>query len=179
MYSVQWFYGLRYKIHNGACGSPTEYRHPSTDGRPSSWYSRGGWQLICWGYYDDDEGNYGRDWREIERGEVELNQGVLDIHEVLFGPIDAPPSNDADAVLAYRQEARCDCSSDRWVARGIRAACAFQLSGDPEAAKRGEEERLKEATRKVDDDDDDDSEDEYDEGDGGDEDGASNASLLR
>ena len=45
-------------------------------------------------------------------------------------------------------------SSDRWVARGIRAACAFQLSGDPEAAKRGEEERLKEATRKVDDDDD-------------------------
>ena len=111
MYSVQWFYGLRYKIHNGACGSPTEYRHPSTDGRPSSWYSRGGWQLICWGYYDDDEGNYGRDWREIERGEVELNQGVLDIHEVLFGPIDAPPSNDADAVLAYRQEARCDCAS--------------------------------------------------------------------
>ena len=115
------------------------------------------------------------------KGGVELNQeGVLDIYEVLFGPIDAPPSNDADAVLAYRQEARCDCASlfaavgisykvtckdgeryegsyrfgleglsDRWVVREIRTACGFQLSGDPEAARRGKEERLKEATRKV------------------------------
>ena len=73
--------------------------------------------------------------------------------------------------------------SDRWMARGIRTACGLQLSGDPEAVKRGKEEHLKEGTRKVDDDydddDEDDSEDEYDEGDGGDEDGASNASLSR
>ena len=65
---------------------------------------------------------------------------------------------------------------------GIRAACGFQLSGDPEVAKRRKEEHLKEATRKVHDDyddDDDDSEDEYEEGHGGDKDGASNASLSR
>ena len=155
-------------------------RHPSTDGRPSSWYSRGGWQPIYWGYYDNDEGDYGRDWREIERGEVERNQeGVLDIHEVLFGPIDVPSSDDADAVLAYRRKLvvtvrllfavvgisyKVACKdgerdegsyrfgleglSDRWVAQGIRAACGFQLSGDPEAARR-EEEHLKNATRNV------------------------------
>ena len=112
---------------------------------------------------------------------MELDQeGALDIHEVLFGPIDAPPSDDADAVLAYRRKLvatvrllfaavgisyKVACKdgerdegsyrfgleglSDRWVARGIRAACGIQLSGDAEMARRGKEERLKEATRKV------------------------------
>ena len=36
--------------------------------------------------------------------------------------------------------------SDRCVDRGIRAAWGFQLGGDAEAAKRGQEERVKEAT---------------------------------
>ena len=29
---------------------------------------------------------------------------MLDIHEVLFGPTEAPPSDDANAVLEYRQK---------------------------------------------------------------------------
>ncbi|KAG6374084.1 hypothetical protein JVT61DRAFT_4726 [Boletus reticuloceps] len=35
--------------------------------------------------------------------------------------------------------------SDKWVAWGIRAACEFQLSGDVEAARRGQEQRIREA----------------------------------
>ena len=30
--------------------------------------------------------------------------GVLDVHETLFGPIDTPPSDDADALLAYKRK---------------------------------------------------------------------------
>ena len=99
-------------------------------------------------------------------------QGVLDVHEALFGPIETPPDEDVEALLAYRRKPVATCRlllaalginyevactdevqddrpgdfmleglGDKWVARGIRAACGFQLSGDPEAAKRGQEER--------------------------------------
>ena len=30
--------------------------------------------------------------------------GVLYVHETLFGPIDTPPSDDADALLAYKRK---------------------------------------------------------------------------
>jgi hypothetical protein len=112
---------------------------------------------------------------ESSRGDVELHEeGVLDVHEALFGPIETPSSDNADELLAYRRklvatvrlllaavgidyEVACtdeetdegprdymlEGLSDKWVARGIRDACGFQLSGDEEAAKRGEEERKK------------------------------------
>lgn len=195
-YDVDWHYSLGYKVHHQISEPPNAYWNPSTEDAPPSWHTRGGWKSICWGYYADDdeaEDNYGNydcydhypDWRQIEEGEVGLRQeGILDIHEALFGPITMPRQDDADAVLAYRKqlvatirllfaavgidywvactdgdtdarsaEFLLEGLSDKWVARGIRAACRFQLSGDAEAAKRGLEERTEEATRRLDDED--------------------------
>jgi hypothetical protein len=104
------------------------------------------------------------------------DDGVLDVFEVLFGPIDKPPVDDEAATLAYRRKLvlsvrflfaavgidyRVACTddeederpddymlegiSDKWVARGIRKACGFQLKNDPEEEKRGQEEREEEA----------------------------------
>ncbi|KAH0833946.1 hypothetical protein J3R83DRAFT_11142 [Lanmaoa asiatica] len=172
MYSTEWYYSLGYRVYNRISGSSAPYHHPSTNGPPSMWHSRGGWQSICWGYYDSD-GNYGRKWRPIEVAEIGLHEeGVLDIHEALFGPIDTPPNDNADALLEYRRKLvttvrllfaavglryKVACTDgerdensrkymleglwDKWVARGIREACGFQLSGDAEAAELGREER--------------------------------------
>ncbi|KAG8215205.1 hypothetical protein J3R82DRAFT_8744 [Butyriboletus roseoflavus] len=172
MYEIEWFYSLGYSIYNRISGSADTYRDPSTNGPPSRWHTRGGWQSICWGYYDDD-GNYGRRWRRIEVAEMGLHEdGVLDVHEVLFGPIDTPPNDNVDAVLEYRkklvatvrllfaavgirygvactdeetderpEDYMLEGLGDKWVARGVREACGFQLSKDAEAASRGQEER--------------------------------------
>ncbi|KAF8438497.1 hypothetical protein L210DRAFT_2268271 [Boletus edulis BED1] len=178
LYEIEWYYSLGYKICNRISGSPIEYSDPSTNGPPSLWHCRGGWQSICWGLYDDS-GNYGRNWRRVEVADMGLHEeGVIDVHEALFGPSEKPPSGDADALLAYRRKlvatvrllfaalganyevARTEDErderprgfmleglSDNWVARGIRAACGFQLSSDAEAAMRGKEERRESATQ--------------------------------
>ena len=169
MYSIEWFYSLGYSIHNRISGEPASYLEPSEDGPPSVWHTRGGLQLICWGYYDDD-GSYGHRWHRIEVAEMGLHEdGVLDVHEALFGPINTPPSDNADAVLEYRRKLIATarllfaavgisyavaCTDeetderpddytleglgDKWVARGIREACGFQLSKDAEAKSRGQ-----------------------------------------
>lgn len=112
-YDVDWDYSLGYKIHHKISDAPVECRTPSTKDIPSTWHSQGGWQSICWGYFaEDDEEDYdaydyenGPDTLRIEEGEVGLHkEGVLDIYQVLFGPIDAPPSDDAEAVLQYRKK---------------------------------------------------------------------------
>lgn len=192
MSEVEWHYSIGYKIYNRISGSPSVYHDPPTNGPPSMWHSRAGWQPICWGYYDDD-GNYGHTWRHVEVADMELNEeGVLDIHEALFAPIDTPPGDNADALLAFRRklvvtvrlllaavgidyEVACTDEEtderpgdymleglwDKWVARGIREACGFQLSGDAEAAKRGNEERKEQAMGEDDEEEDSFSDDEW------------------
>lgn len=119
-------------------------------------------------------------------------QGVLDVHEVLFGPIETPSSNDADAVLAHSHRKKLvatvrlllaavgidyqvACTDDewddrprdfmleglvdKWVARGIRAACGFQLCCDVEAARREGQGQRRDQVVVVDDEDSEDSED--------------------
>ncbi|KAF8438498.1 hypothetical protein L210DRAFT_3544133 [Boletus edulis BED1] len=197
MDSIEWCYSLGYKIYDRISGAPTDYSDPSTDGPPSTWHSREGWQSICWGFYDDED-NYGHNWRRIEVADMGLHEaGVLDVHEALFGPIETPPSDDVDTLVAYRRklvatvrlllaalginyEVACaederdewpreftlEGLSDKWVARGIRSACGFQLRGDAEAGKRGKEERRECAARPnsyVEDDEDDEDEDMDDE----------------
>ncbi|KIJ61259.1 hypothetical protein HYDPIDRAFT_50749, partial [Hydnomerulius pinastri MD-312] len=149
-------------------------------------HTRNGWQPICWGYFDDSDGNYGRDWRRVEVGGLELyKEGVLDIYEAMFGALEEPDSSDEAAVLEYREKLvlgvrlllaalgvdyRIACTdeeederpddymleglSDRWIARGVRKACGFQLKKDPDAEKHGKEEREEEAKGDEDEDED-------------------------
>jgi hypothetical protein len=175
---VEWSYTLGYKIQhrpsaNAANASAIEKEF--VEGCPPDVHTRNGWQTLCWGYFDDSNGNYGESWRRIELGEVELNkEGVLDIYETLFGELEKPTGS--TAKLAYRQslvrgvrlllaaagisyEVACtndetderhrglmlEGLSDKWVGRGIRAACGFQLKRDSEEAKQGAQERQEEA----------------------------------
>ena len=197
LYNIEWFYSIGYRICNRISGEPTAYFTPPTDSPPSVYHARGGWQPICWGFYDDED-NYGSKWRRIEVADMGLyDEGVLDVHETLFGSIEMPSGDNADAILAYRRklvatvrlllatvgidyEVACtdgerdegprdymlEGLSDKWVARGIRDACGFQLSGDEGAAKHGEEERKESAGRadyyvERDSDDEDEDEDEW------------------
>ncbi|KAF9239414.1 hypothetical protein BU15DRAFT_46651 [Melanogaster broomeanus] len=201
-YEIEWYYSLGYKIHHRIPATTSNTLSVVKDyilrDEPPNWHTRHGWQQICWGYFDDSEGNHGPKWRRRERGALELyDEGVLDIHDSLFGPMDEPPSDDEAETLVYRRKLvstvrllfatvgidyRVACTdeeederpddymleglSDKWVARGIREACGFQLKRDPAEEKRGKEERKQEALdgNRDDDDDEDDEDSDEDEG---------------
>ncbi|KAG1839335.1 hypothetical protein DFJ58DRAFT_917000 [Suillus subalutaceus] len=115
---VEWFYSLGYKIQrrlSATAGNALAIKKNFKMGSPPEVHTRNGWQTLCWGYYDDSDGNYGKRWRRIECGEVELHQeGVMDVHEALFGELEKPAETDAEAMLAYQ----------RSLVRGIRLLLA-------------------------------------------------------
>ncbi|KAG2143451.1 uncharacterized protein EDB93DRAFT_1088292 [Suillus bovinus] len=115
---VEWFYSLGYKIQrrpSATKGDAFSIKNELTMGCPPDVHKRNGWQTLCWGYYDDSDGNYGKNWRRIECGNVELHeQGVLDVHEALFGELEKPTETDSEAMLAYH----------RSLVRGIRMLLA-------------------------------------------------------
>ncbi|KAG1816337.1 uncharacterized protein BJ212DRAFT_1354273 [Suillus subaureus] len=102
---VEWFYSLGYKIQrrpSAMAGNALAIKKELKMGSPSDVHTRNGWQTLCWGYYDDSDGNYGKRWRRIECGEVGLHQeGVIDVHEALFGELEKPAETDSEAMLAY------------------------------------------------------------------------------
>jgi hypothetical protein len=103
---VEWFYSLGYKIQRRpsvTAGNVLAIKKHLKMGSPPDAHTRNGWQPLCWGYYDSD-GNYGKRWRRIEYGEVELHEeGVIDIHEALFGELEKPAETDSKAMLAYQR----------------------------------------------------------------------------
>ncbi|KAG1866004.1 hypothetical protein F4604DRAFT_2025466 [Suillus subluteus] len=115
---VEWFYSLGYKIQrrlSATAGNALAIKKNFKMGSPPEVHTRNGWQTLCWGYYDDSDGNYGKRWRRIECGEVELHQeGVVDVHEALFGELEKPAETDSEAMLAYQ----------RSLVRGIRLLLA-------------------------------------------------------
>ena len=57
------------------------------------------------GLYRD--GNHRPRWHFLEVADMGLHEeAVLNVHEALFGPIEAPSSDDANGVLAYRVQAK-------------------------------------------------------------------------
>ncbi|KAF7975065.1 hypothetical protein HWV62_10573 [Athelia sp. TMB] len=67
-------------------------------------HSRNGWRSICWGAYDESNGNFGKNWRRIEVGGVDLyNDGLIDICEALFGPLEELEA-DADQALHLKRK---------------------------------------------------------------------------
>ncbi|OAX34356.1 hypothetical protein K503DRAFT_774637 [Rhizopogon vinicolor AM-OR11-026] len=172
---VEWFYTLGYKIQRrppGKAANVSAIKKEFIEGPPPIVHTRNGWQTLCWGYFDDSNGNYGSNWRCIELGEVEMNQeGAVDVYETLFGELEKPAIG-SKAELAYRRslvrgmrlllaaagisyEVACtndemdrrprdymlEGLSDKWVARGIRNACGFQLKRDAEEARKGAQKR--------------------------------------
>lgn len=115
---VEWFYSLGYKIQrrpSPTAGNALAIKKELSHGCPPDVHTRNGWQTLCWGYYDDSNGNYGENWRRIECGKVELHEeGVMDVYEALFGEMEKPAGTDSVAMLAYR----------RSLVRGIRLLLA-------------------------------------------------------
>lgn len=115
---VEWFYSLGYKIQrrpSPTAGNALAIKKELNDSYPPDMHTRNGWQTVCWGYYDDSDDNYGENWRRIECGEVELREeGVIEVHEALFGEMEKPAETDSEAMLAYR----------RSLVRGIRLLLA-------------------------------------------------------
>ncbi|KAF8890121.1 hypothetical protein BD779DRAFT_1469447 [Infundibulicybe gibba] len=101
-YSVEWYFTLGYKISRPSTPKPSlrEFR----DRRIDRMYGTQGWRSIAYGLFDD-QGKYGRDWtrKEVFSFDMDLD-GILDIHEVLWGPLaDLPPDASADDQIKQRQ----------------------------------------------------------------------------
>lgn len=104
---VEWFYSIGYKIQrrpSATAGNALAIKNELKMSSPPDVHTRNGWQTLCWGYYDDSDGNYGKNWRRIECGQVELHEeGAVDVHEVLFGELEKPAESDSEATLAYHR----------------------------------------------------------------------------
>ncbi|KAG1740172.1 uncharacterized protein EDB91DRAFT_1222975 [Suillus paluster] len=104
---VQWFYALGYKIQRRPSATAADaslIKKELRRGMPPEVHTRNGWQTLCWGYYDDSDGSYGKDWRPVEVGKVELHEeGVLDAHEALLGDLEKPVETNPEAMLAYHR----------------------------------------------------------------------------
>ncbi|KAG1720406.1 hypothetical protein EDB19DRAFT_1647145 [Suillus lakei] len=118
MSEIEWFYSLGYKIQRrppATAGDVCAIDKELGQGGLPDVHTHNGWQSICWGYYDDSNGNYGKNWRRVELGQIELyEEGVMDVHETLFGDLEKPATTDPEAMLAYR----------RSLVRGIRLLLA-------------------------------------------------------
>ncbi|KAG0708402.1 hypothetical protein DFH29DRAFT_892364 [Suillus ampliporus] len=118
MSEIEWFYSLGYKIQRrppATAGNINVIDKELGQGGPPDVHAHNGWQSICWAYYDDSNGNYGRNWHRVEVGKMGLcEEGVMDVHEILFGDLERPASTDAEAMLTYQ----------RSLVRGIRLLLA-------------------------------------------------------
>ncbi|KAG1740167.1 uncharacterized protein EDB91DRAFT_1082135 [Suillus paluster] len=116
---VEWFYALGYKIQHRPRATVCDaraFKEELVEGAPPpDLHTRNGWQNICWGYFDESNGNYGKKWRRVELAKMELyEEGVMDVYETLFGELERPAETDSEAMLAYR----------RSLVRGIRLLLA-------------------------------------------------------
>ena len=194
LYECEWHYSIGYNIHRRIAAEPADPKAISEelDTGLQTMHTRNGWRSISWGHYDTSNGNFGKNWRRVERGDVDLyEEGVLDMYEALFGnlpPLDATADESAKVerrsklVTAVRlllasvgidYEIGCEDTEDdetpggefgvrrrgpiklrwqleglqdKWVARGVRKACGFQLTRDPEEAEKGKQERIETAS---------------------------------
>lgn len=109
MSSIEWFYSLGFNIHTRIPPTPTA---PSAilatvrqNGSPEGVHTSHGWRSIAYGYYDDADADYGRDWKRIEVASFGMRpDDVLDAHEALWGPLDElPPDAGEDATITRRR----------------------------------------------------------------------------
>ncbi|KAG1866002.1 hypothetical protein F4604DRAFT_1585908 [Suillus subluteus] len=115
---VDWQYTLGYKIQRRPSATASNALAIKTElkmGGPPDVYACNGWQTLGWGCYDDYYRNYGEHGPHVEFGRVELREeGVMDVHEALFGELEKPAETDSEAMLAYH----------RSLVRGIRLLLA-------------------------------------------------------
>ncbi|KAG2029382.1 hypothetical protein BDR03DRAFT_1045660 [Suillus americanus] len=115
---VEWQYTLGYKIQrrpSATASNALAIKNELNMGGPEDVYAYNGWQTLGWGCYEDSYKNYGERGRRVEFGRVELHgEGVMDVHEVLFGELEKPAETDSAAMLAYH----------RSLVRGIRLLLA-------------------------------------------------------
>ncbi|KAG1839339.1 hypothetical protein DFJ58DRAFT_812761 [Suillus subalutaceus] len=180
---VDWQYTLGYKIQrrpSATASNALAIKNELKMGGPPDVYTCNGWQTLGWGCYDDYYRNYGEHGPHVEFGRVELREeGVMDVHEALFGELEKPAETDSEAMLAYHRslvrgirlllaavgisyDLMLEGLSDKWVARGIRNACGLRLARDAGEERKGAIERQE--AKGYDDDSEDDDEGDYDSG---------------
>ncbi|KAG1721571.1 hypothetical protein EDB19DRAFT_1772168, partial [Suillus lakei] len=101
---VEWFCSLGHKIYrrpSATAGNALSIKKGLRKGCPPDMHTRNRRQTLCWGYYDDSDGNYGKDWCRIEGGEA--RKELMDVHEALFGELEKPADTDSEAMLAYQR----------------------------------------------------------------------------
>jgi hypothetical protein len=171
---MEWYYTFGFKIYNRPGTNdyhPSEIKK-FEDGRFDRAYSGNGWRPIAYGLYDGC-GNYRKRWVRVENAKFVMGEDdVKDVYEALLGPLyDDDEEMDRRSkmvntvrvlmaavgigyTIAIDDDEWDDMSrvfmleglGDRWFARGVRKACGFQLTEDPENEKKGlleQEEELK------------------------------------
>lgn len=91
LYECEWHYSIGYNIHRRLAAGPADPDAISKEleGGLQTMHTRNGWRSISWGHYDRSNGNFGKNWRRVEQGNVDLyEEGILDIYEALFGKLD-------------------------------------------------------------------------------------------
>ena len=186
-YSTEWDYGLKFKIYSRPGTNDYEIKSYYGNGWRSIAYgsydncgrSVKKWVKVenaeldlgeddvkdvyeaLWGPLDGAQGDNG-DEQEMDRKRKMVNTVRVLMAAVGIGyaiAIDDNEQDDAGDVFML------EGLSDRWFARGVRKACGFQLTKDPENGKKGLAEQEEEMNRNGDaDEDDSDSEDGYEEG---------------
>ena len=106
LYNCEWNYALGYNLHRRIDPNPADPKAIAGEinGGTQTMHSRNGWRSICWGAYDESNGNFGKNWRRVEVGAVDLyNDGLIDICEALFGPLEELEA-DADQVSHLKRK---------------------------------------------------------------------------
>ncbi|KAF8890111.1 hypothetical protein BD779DRAFT_1469440 [Infundibulicybe gibba] len=174
MNSIEWFYTIGYKIFSSVPASATSLKtfrgrsHAST-------YDRQGWRSIAYAFYNDNNTNGRRWRRIEVFSVDATNKGLLEAHKALWGPLKALPSRvgshiqGAAASVGIDYTIACEDgeadvhpggyglprrqrvgwvlegAGDRWLARGARRTCGFQLERDPADELKGKQDREEEA----------------------------------
>ena len=107
--SIEWCYKLGFKIYSrpGSSDYAPSILRRFESGSFDDAYSSDGWRPIAYGYYDDEQGWSGRQWKRVEEANFSLGSNdVQDIYKALWGPLEELPRSSGatnKATLKHRR----------------------------------------------------------------------------
>jgi len=107
--SFEWSYKLGFKIYSrpGSDDYAPSILRRFESGSFDNAYSSDGWRPISYGFYDDQQGWSGRQWKRVEEANFRLGSNdVQDIYKALWGPLEELPKSSGtsnEASLRHRR----------------------------------------------------------------------------